>query len=62
MNEVENYEVVLAKHASHFLRLKGFADHAFFCSSKEAVRKFGDEVYFIEKHWLEWATKEVYGW
>ena len=55
------YDVVLAKYASTYMSQKGFAEHAFFCNSKEAVNTFGDAVYFIEKTWLDRATRDIYG-
>lgn len=58
----EKYEVVRVKDAFHYVTLRDFKLHAFYCDSPEAHQRFGDAVYFIEIEWKEQAIKAIYGW
>ena len=56
------YEAVLAKHAATYMKVGGFAERAFYSNSPETIKAFGDAVYFIDRRWMDYATKEIYGW
>ena len=62
MEETILYEAVLAKHAANYMKVAGFNERAFFSDSPETIKSFGDAVYFIDRRWLDRATKEIYGW
>ena len=57
----ERYEVIKVKDAYHYLTLRDFNRHAFFCNTPEATQRFGDAVYFVDEAWMKKAQREIWG-
>ena len=55
------FEALLVKNAEPYLKLPGFDRHAFYSSSSETLREFGDAVYFVDIEWCKNADRVIYG-